>query len=246
MKKYEVYKCCYKGKVVYVGSGANGRHKHCNSGVSHVFELNKIFFLEGVDSLDVQVVKNFSDRNEAYDYEEYLIKSIDPVFNKKYTTRSHISLKTGAMHMRAKFKLSFIKHIGVFKLNKEFSHKINDAIDHFMMVHDHQYLMENGLLFRHRNFYYGVRSDVLYNILRNCIANKNSSVKTPTKVWHIFINSVQLAYRDIYTPASGHQPIVRIQIYKGGDYVLKSDLTEITVDNRSKQCFNHLSLKIQE
>ena len=42
---YEVYVCRVDGEIVYIGSGRHGRHKHCDSGCSHVYELNKIHFL---------------------------------------------------------------------------------------------------------------------------------------------------------------------------------------------------------
>ena len=37
---YEVYACKYNGEYVYIGSGKHGRHRHCTSGRSHVYELN--------------------------------------------------------------------------------------------------------------------------------------------------------------------------------------------------------------
>ena len=47
---YEVYICKHNDVIVYIGKGTRGRHKHCISGCSHVFELNKTFFTEGIDS----------------------------------------------------------------------------------------------------------------------------------------------------------------------------------------------------
>lgn len=58
-KVYELYHCKYQGEVVYIGQGARGRHRHCNSGTSHVYELNEIYFTEGKDVLDVTVVQEF-------------------------------------------------------------------------------------------------------------------------------------------------------------------------------------------
>ena len=39
---YEVYVCKLNDEVLYVGQGKLGRHKHCNSGCSHVYELYKL------------------------------------------------------------------------------------------------------------------------------------------------------------------------------------------------------------
>ena len=66
---HEVYVCKHNGVIVYIGKGTKGRHKHCISGCSHVFELNKIYFTEGVDSLDVAVVKELSSNQEAMELE---------------------------------------------------------------------------------------------------------------------------------------------------------------------------------
>ena len=73
---YEVYICKHNEVIVYIGKGNKGRHKHCISGCSHVFGLNKIFFTEGVDSLDVVVVKEFSSNQEAMELEKYLTSLI--------------------------------------------------------------------------------------------------------------------------------------------------------------------------
>ena len=43
----EVYLCYLEDEIVYIGSGKLNRHKHCNSGTSHVYALNKLRF-EGV------------------------------------------------------------------------------------------------------------------------------------------------------------------------------------------------------
>ena len=41
---FEVYICKFENSVVYIGSGGLNRHKHCKSGISHVYELNEIHF----------------------------------------------------------------------------------------------------------------------------------------------------------------------------------------------------------
>jgi len=41
----EVYLCYLEDEIVYVGSGKLNRHKHCNSGISHVYELNRLHFV---------------------------------------------------------------------------------------------------------------------------------------------------------------------------------------------------------
>lgn len=75
---HECYIGRYNGQVLYVGSGVKGRHKHINSGKSHVVELN-MMFLKGM-LLDVEVMQK-SSKESALLYEEELIKELDPIFN---------------------------------------------------------------------------------------------------------------------------------------------------------------------
>ena len=81
-KVYELYHCKYKGEVVYVGQGVRGRHKHCNSGISHVFELNKIYFTEGDEALFVEVLMQDSNKDVVAKAEEQFILTRKPKFNK--------------------------------------------------------------------------------------------------------------------------------------------------------------------
>lgn len=84
-KIYELYTCSYEGKIVYVGEGIRGRHKHCNSGCSHVFGLNKIYFTEGVESLSVKVLSEFKSKIQAQKKEKELIRKYEPMFNKNHS-----------------------------------------------------------------------------------------------------------------------------------------------------------------
>lgn len=81
-KVYELYQCKYNGEVVYVGQGARGRHRHCNSGCSHVYELNKVHFSEGVDALEVNIIQEFSSKIDAENQEVVFIQKNKPKFNK--------------------------------------------------------------------------------------------------------------------------------------------------------------------
>ena len=81
--EFEVYVCKKNEVIIYVGEGRFGRHKHCTSGTSHVYALNKLHF-EGVE-LDVEVVKVFKTKREAQEYEQHLIDKYLPVHNVKGT-----------------------------------------------------------------------------------------------------------------------------------------------------------------
>ena len=81
--EFEVYVCKQDGVVIYVGEGRFGRHKHCTSGTSHVYALNKLHF-DGVE-IDVEVVKVFKTKSEAQEYEQHLIDKHLPAHNMKGT-----------------------------------------------------------------------------------------------------------------------------------------------------------------
>ena len=87
-KIYEVYHCKYKGEVVYIGQGEKGRHVHCNSGISHVYRLNEIHFLEGKDALEVEVVHYSTSKDVVLELEKESIKLMQPEFNSVYTNNS--------------------------------------------------------------------------------------------------------------------------------------------------------------
>ena len=82
--EFEVYVCKQDGVVIYVGEGRFGRHKHCTSGTSHVYALNKLHF-DGVE-VDVEIVKVFKTKEEAQGYEQLLIDKYLPAHNIKGTT----------------------------------------------------------------------------------------------------------------------------------------------------------------
>lgn len=87
-KIYELYTCSYEDKIVYIGEGIKGRHRHCNSGCSHVYELNKIHFLEGSEALSVVVIEESTSKSHVTTVERGMIKKFDPIFNKNHTKNS--------------------------------------------------------------------------------------------------------------------------------------------------------------
>lgn len=82
-KDKTVYVAFLYGQAAYVGMGAEDRHKHVTSGVSHVYEANKAHF----DNLPV-VVEVLSERfslEEANEMEEFLISELNPLWNIAHT-----------------------------------------------------------------------------------------------------------------------------------------------------------------
>lgn len=68
--------------VIYVGSGQRNRHKHCNSGISHCYELNKFHF--SGKTMKVELIKANISKEESIALERELIEKHKPLFNKQF------------------------------------------------------------------------------------------------------------------------------------------------------------------
>lgn len=88
-KVYEVYYCYHKGEVVYIGQGIVGRSTHCNSGCSHVYELNRLHFTDGEEALDIRIVKVSNDKEEVKRIEREAIVCFKPKLNTVFTERAN-------------------------------------------------------------------------------------------------------------------------------------------------------------
>jgi len=87
-----VYHVYYNGKIVYIGSGKEGRENHVNSGHSHNPNLNKHYFTIG--ALDVRVIITCLTKDQALRREKIDIDCFYPEYNikkqkepKAYTNR---------------------------------------------------------------------------------------------------------------------------------------------------------------
>jgi hypothetical protein len=83
LTKYIVYAAKHKDEIVYIGSGVNGREKHCISGCSHVYELNKLHFKKA--DISIHVLDRFMTKEESLVAEKELISEYKP----KYNVRDH-------------------------------------------------------------------------------------------------------------------------------------------------------------
>ena len=119
----EVYVAYGKNReVLYVGQGNIGRHKHCNSCCSHVYELNRKHFNKEDVMVEVHLITN--DNNEALFVEKNLIVELKPKFNTvhavcKPNTTDVIRLKSNldieiktyyAKHRKRNEALIYLKH----------------------------------------------------------------------------------------------------------------------------------------
>lgn len=160
-RHFEVYICRLDGDIVYIGSGANGRHKHCNSGCSHVYDLNRLHF-EG-KTFDVQV-KKFNDKQESLDNEKELILKHKPKYNSVYLSKERSAKGSKSLELKALFRKEIMRYF----------HKQQEIEDYgkvfleFLQHHNVQDMVEKSELIMHPRFYYkNNTSDKLFSTYRS-------------------------------------------------------------------------------
>lgn len=84
---YEVYIGKLNGEYKYIGSGRKGRHKHLNSGVSNVYQANKLHFEGG--GLSVEVFY-YNSKEESLKKEVELITAHQPEWNVNHTENKNL------------------------------------------------------------------------------------------------------------------------------------------------------------
>lgn len=157
--EFEVYICKIGSEIVYVGSGKLNRHKHCNSGTSHVYEMNKLHF-NGV--LFTVEVTHFATREVALEQEIKLIRSYSPKYNTQYTEKDiRRNLGSDKISFRKALKDSYNKM--KVKLSKE---KFSKLSEEFLKAHSIQRIREEGVIIKYPKFYYKVGCNTLGNLVK--------------------------------------------------------------------------------
>lgn len=87
MHTHIIYYTLYNNTIIYIGSGLAGRQKHVISGTSHVYDLNRLHFLEP-NSVEVHILKGFTSQEETLEEEKKLILEFKPRYNSQYLTDS--------------------------------------------------------------------------------------------------------------------------------------------------------------
>ena len=160
---HEVYVCKHNDVIVYIGKGTKGRHKHCVSGCSHVFELNKIFFTEGVDSLDVSVVKELSSNQEAVELEKYLIGLYQPKFNKVFTNKNTRGIYAlDGQTVRTKLKGGATK----YKLYNAKKESYYNLVDEFLEYFGYKAILDNSIRLNSTSTYIKIKKKYLTSLVR--------------------------------------------------------------------------------
>lgn len=165
-KYFEVYTCKLDGVIVYIGSGANGRHKHCNSGCSHVYELNKMHF-DGV-VFDI-TVKKFNSKGESLLHEKELILKHKPRFNSVYLSKDRNSKCSQAIELKGVFRKELMRYFA----DKDIIESYNKAFLEYLKHHHIKEIVDCGeLKFHERCYYKNNTSDTLFSLYRSYLEGK--------------------------------------------------------------------------
>lgn len=188
-KMFEVYICSLNKEILYIGSGKINRHKHCNSGTSHVYDLNKLHF-EGV-IFDVDL-KFFDTKEESLEEERSLIKKHVPKFNTVFTGKG--SSRAYWMHNYDKLRKAFDKY-NRFPEKSNMYNKMNSFLKLFLEAHEIQMIeYEGGVLLRSRLFYKVRGHDKICNLIKN----HRCTAKGGTNVFITFFSILKLSLEETF------------------------------------------------
>ena len=171
--KYYVYQAVgLNNEILYIGKGSGDRYKHCNSGVSHCFELNRYFFEYGADSIHVEIEKYFETNEDALSYEDEMIITQNPLFNKKSPTSNQASYMRDAQDFYNSFELKLIS--SGLKLHAPHHIVWMNNMKNFVKKIGYKNLKEGLVLSRAsvRNY----RDDNLYNIFVRLLKGEVNSI----------------------------------------------------------------------
>lgn len=172
VKGYEVYICTLDKDVLYIGSGRINRHKHCNSGTSHVYGLNKLHF-EG-NIFDVNL-KFFLTKEESLEEEKRLINQHLPRFNIVHTSKN--TSKVDWLHNGDKLRKAFI-YFNRFPEKSSMFRKMNNLLDLFLDAHKLPMIESEGVLLRTRSYYKSRGYHKIYNLIKNHKCTNSPSART--------------------------------------------------------------------
>lgn len=188
-KGFEVYICSLDKEILYVGSGKIDRHKHCNSGTSHVYGLNKLHF-EG-KTFTVEL-KFFDTKEESLEEEMNLISKHIPKFNILFTGKG--SSRVNYLHNGDKLRKAFKKY-NRFPENSNMHNKMNNFLNLFLEVHKIPMIeYEGGVLLRSRLFYKVRGHDKICNLIKN----HRCTAKGGTNVFITFFSILKLSLEETF------------------------------------------------
>ena len=188
VKKFEVYICSLNKEILYIGSGKVNRHKHCNSGTSHVYELNKLHFNGNVFDIEL---KFFNTKEDSLEEEKTLISRNIPKFNILHTGKG--SGRADWLQNGDKLRKAF-KYYNRFPDDSSMFNKMNKFLNLFLEVHQLPMIESEGVLIRGRSFY-KTRG---YHKIENLIKNHRCAVKGGANVFITFFSLLKLSLEETY------------------------------------------------
>ena len=213
MKKevYEVYICRYDNEIVYIGEGKLGRHRHCNSGGSHVVGLNELYFLGDRElfSIEVRIVDS---KKEAKQMQDLLILKHKPKFN--IVGLKDVSQKVGSL--RSKFKLSVENNIKYSKFNTKEKERMVNSFHEILRYHTLGKIEEDGGLYLMNHlFYKRVGFEFLPTTLHS-LATHKTGCYAHKELFKIIAKS----YLEVYSES------LEVRFLRSGKFVLPKWLNE--------------------
>lgn len=167
-KMYELYYCIYKGEVVYIGQGAKGRHKHCNSGCSHVYELNQIHFQEGTDVLETKVLLIGPSKEKMIELEREHIEAMRPRFNFRYLKGDkHNSKQMYDNKLIKKAILNYPKDSGRKGLTNQFLENYRNLCEEFLRFYSIQEIVNDNVKLHSMHTFINYELVYLSRLMRN-------------------------------------------------------------------------------
>lgn len=187
-KRFEVYICSLDKEILYIGSGKINRHKHCNSGTSHVYELNKLHFEGKTFTIEL---KFFDTKEESLEEEINLISKYVPKFNILFTGKG--SSRVSCLHNGDKLRKAFKKY-NKFPENSNMHNKMNNFLNLFLEAHKIPMIEYEGVLLRGRSFYKVRGHDKICNLIKN----HRRTLKNGTSTFTVFFSILKLSLEETY------------------------------------------------
>lgn len=208
---FEVYICRYDGEIVYIGEGKKGRHRHCNSGGSHVAGLNELYFLGDRSLFDIEVFF-FRTKGEAKSEQDSLISLHKPRLNIVGVSDTRQSLGGG----RNEFKRLVENKIYYSRFNTKVKVRMRDSFAELLNFHTLKQIdQDGGLYLRNHLFYKRLGFESISTLLHSLATHKTGCLG-----YKELFRMIKNVYFEVYK-----QDLV-VKFLKSGEFVEVQWLSE--------------------
>lgn len=137
IESHEVYAVLdSNGIILYIGSGRHNRHKHCESGCSHVYELNRMHF--NGETFQTKILHTNLTKEYSIEVEKKLITLHQPPLNKQFMKNDNRKIVMGD-GKRLKEKLLDI--ISQLDARNPILYKFKHQVEYFVDTYKLQWLI---------------------------------------------------------------------------------------------------------